>query len=127
MNITKTFEIITALYDKKPFLDENGQVTIVPNELDCIINSIELYEQALYQNSGCISDEMQISFLEKTQECLLSIPLEDFIQQVGQLEHTSQEIILRTLDRIFSKGINKTILSEYCKIFEVKSQDSLLT
>lgn len=117
MNINKTFEIITSIYDKKPFLDENGQVTIVPNELDRIVNSAELYEQALYRYSGQISDKMQNLFLEKTQECLLSIPLEDFIRQIKQLEHTSREIILRTLDRIFNRGINQTGLSEYCKAF----------
>ena len=32
MNIAKTSEIITALYGKKPFLDENGQIATVLNK-----------------------------------------------------------------------------------------------
>lgn len=117
MNIKSTFEIINAIYNRHPFLDENNQITVIPNDLDCLINAILLYEQLLYTNPNQVSDDVQISFLEKTQDFLLSIPIDYFKEQISFLERTSKEIILRTLDKIFYRNLNKELLSEYCKLF----------
>lgn len=112
-SLNKTFNLIDSIYSGKPFIDETGQVTVVPNVLDRLIDSICLYERFFYEHPEQVSSQVQTSFLEKTKNFISTISIDKYKEEIRDLEYSSREVILRTLDKLVQEYPDCIELNKY--------------
>lgn len=100
MTLRETFTLISNLYSGKPFIDSTGNLTLVPDKVDCLIDAFRLFERFFYEHPDEVTILVRDRFLQETKEFMVTIPLNLFKRRILDLEWTAKETILRNMDKL---------------------------
>lgn len=106
MKSSEILDCIDHMYKDLPFKSEDGRLIYVSDKFNCLINSCELFDKAIFKQPGIFSVEEYDWFLINTLKYLESIDLNEFKSKSKSLDKSSKEILLRIFDRLNSKFSN---------------------